>query len=103
MGWITDRLVVRFKKQITTIRTVKEVVRTIQEGDHGLGTQLGKRKQEQDPTLPTIAKTFDGTTPNTRGIRRLARPRIKSGWCKQKEHKHQNCTIEVDLCQRCHT
>lgn len=60
---ITDRFVIRFKEHIMTIRIVKEVVRTTQEGELGLGTQLGKRKQGQDSTLPKISKKLDGTTP----------------------------------------
>lgn len=93
MGWITDRLVVRFKKQITTIRTVKEVVRTIQEGDHGLGTQLGKRKHDQEPNLPIITEDLDVTT--SRGNQRSVHPRIKFGRCREKGHKHQKCILEV--------
>lgn len=61
-------LVVRFEEQITTIQTVKEVVRTTQEGELDIGTQVRKTKQDQNLTLPTITKNLDDTIPNSRGI-----------------------------------
>lgn len=70
MGRIIERLAVRFKEHIMDIRTDREVLRTTQEGELGLGTQLEKIKHEQYPTLPTITKELDGTMP--RVSRRLA-------------------------------
>lgn len=81
---------------------VKEVLRTTQEGELSIGIQLGKRKKEQELTLPTITKKIDGTTPNRRGSQRSLYPRIKCEWCRQRGHKHKNAMLEVDLCHRCH-
>lgn len=84
------------------IRIVKEVVSTTREGEICLGTQLGKRKQEHDPTLPIITKKLDGSAPYTRGTKILVRPKIKCGRYQQKGHKCQNCMLDMQLCHRFH-
>lgn len=65
--WIIDRLFVRFKEQIMATQMVKKVVRTTQEGELSIGTQLGKRKHEKELTLPAITNKLDHTMPNRRG------------------------------------
>lgn len=66
---ITNRMVAKFEEQIPAVQTVGRIEEVTQEQEHGLETQLGKRKWTHDPTLLTTSKKLDADVPSTRGER----------------------------------
>lgn len=99
---------------MAAVQTANKYGEVTQEQELGLEPQLGKRRLTHDPNLLTTSKKLDAYVTSIGGqnehnfyvkgggTHELIPCKFKCGRCGQNGHVRQDCTLEEELCHRCH-